>query len=139
MKITILLAAMMSLFILGCGDDDNGDENEADLVGIGAECTVDTDCLQPEDDAGLAQECLTEFTGGYCGIKDCASNEDCPEGSACVDHDNGSEYCFRVCDNKPECNANRAEDVESNCSANIEFVDDTTPDGTKACVPPSGS
>jgi hypothetical protein len=141
MKVTkYLLILLMSVgFVaIGCGDDD-GNENEADEKGVGAQCETSADCQQPEDDAGMAQECLTEFTGGYCGIEDCASNEDCPEGSACVDHDNGNEYCFRVCDNKPECNANRDEDVEANCSANIEFVDDTTPDGTKACVPPSGS
>ena len=136
MKIAIFLAAMMGLFMLGCGDDD-GDENEADEVGVGAQCETSADCLQPEDDAGMPQECLTQFKGGYCGIEDCASNEDCPEGSACVDHDDGQEYCFRTCNEKSECNVNRSEDVESNCSSNIEFVDDTTTG--KACVPPSGN
>jgi hypothetical protein len=119
---------------MGCDDDDS--ETEADLVGVGAECTTDAECLQPEDDAGPVQECLTQFKGGYCGIEDCASNEDCPEGSVCVDHED-AEYCFRRCNDKSECNVNRSPEVESNCSANIEFVDDTTTG--KACVPPSGS
>jgi hypothetical protein len=136
MKITLcLLAVLVALGFVACGDDDGG--TEADRVGVGADCVTDDGCLQPEDDAGPRLECLTQFKGGYCGIEDCASNEDCPEGSACVDHDDGSEYCFRVCTEKSECNINRSSDVESNCSSNIEFVDDTTTG--KACVPPSGT
>jgi hypothetical protein len=72
---------------------------------------------------------------GYCGLEDCASNDDGPERSACVAHDDGNTYRFRVCDDKPECNVNRSEASESNCSASLDFVD---PDTTlKACVPPS--
>jgi hypothetical protein len=137
MKVTIyLLAIILSFGLMGCDDDDS--ETEADLAGVGAACTTDDQCQQPEDDAGPVQECLTEFTGGYCGVKDCASNEDCPEGSVCVDHD-GTEYCFRICNDKPECNANRDEDVESNCvgGGSVDYVDPTTPKETKACVPPS--
>lgn len=113
---------------LGCSDDDD-DDNEADLLGVGAQCAGDEDCQ--EDD----QSCLTQFKGGYCGVEDCEEDLDCPDGSRCVAHDDGANYCFRVCTDKSECNVNRDPDNESNCSANITFVDDG---GGKACVPPSG-
>jgi len=83
-------------------------------------------------------ECLTQFTGGYCGLEGCEGDADCPEGSACVTHDDGggdANYCFRLCQDKSECNRNRDEENEANCSANITFVDE--PQDRKACVPPS--
>ena len=132
----ILLLSLVLVFI-ACDDDDDGDKNEADEVGVGAQCEDSSDCQQPEDDAGPVQECLTNFTGGYCGIKDCTANADCPEGSACVAHTDGVNYCFRQCAEKPECNVNRDPEVEANCSANVEWVEEDTPG--KACVPPSGS
>ena len=103
-----------------------GPGTEADELGVGAECSGDADCLD-------GQSCLS-FKGGYCGLNDCALDVDCPEGSACVAHDDGNNYCFRVCANKSECNLNRSPGNESNCSANIEFTDGG---GGKACVPPS--
>lgn len=106
-----------------CGDSGT----EADELGVGAECSAAGDCLEE-------QACLTQFKGGYCGVEDCALDVDCPEGSACVAHDDGSNYCFRICVDKSECNLNRGPDVESNCSANVTFTDGG---GGKACVPPS--
>jgi len=109
-----------------CGDDGT----EADQLGVGAECAATSEC-----DEDTNQECLTEFSGGYCGIRDCVSDEDCPEASACIAHDNQTNYCFRVCLDKAECNENRSVDVESNCSSNVVFTDGAQ--GRKACVPPS--
>ena len=109
---------------LACG----GPGTEADEFGVGAECSSGADCF---DD----QACLSQFKGGYCGIEGCAVDLDCPEGSACVAHDDGNNYCFRICTDKSECNLNRSPDNESNCSANIEFTDGG---GGKACVPPTG-
>ena len=100
---------------------------EADELGVGAQCSGNDECLE-------GQSCLTAFKGGYCGIMDCVDDLDCPEGSACVAHDDGVNYCFRICTDKSECNVNRGPDVESNCSANVTFVDGG---GGKACVPPS--
>lgn len=120
----------------GCGDDS--DDVEADRVGVGAACVNNSECkeFQEESETGEpALECLPQFTGGYCGLSDCAANEDCPEGSACVAHTDGTNYCFRMCIDKAECNENRPPDAESNCSANITFVEPGTPG--KACVPPS--
>ena len=109
------------------------DENEADRLGVGAECTVMDDCYQA--DGEIPQDCLRQFAGGYCGVVGCASNDDCPEASACVAHTDGQNYCFRTCLDKSECNVNRSVDNESNCSANIVFTDGAM--GFKACVPPS--
>ncbi len=132
----------------------------ADLVGVGAACTKDEDCNPQVDgdsdndmdldsdleiaEIGETEEgtimkkfCLTEFTGGYCGIKDCSEDADCPSGSKCVIHDNGSNYCFLNCVEKVDCNSNRPDDVQSNCVGNTTFVEEEVE--VKSCVPPSGT
>ena len=111
------------LFAWGCGG------NDADALGIGAECTVNDDCNVDDD-----QTCLS-FKGGYCGRQGCTGDVDCPDDAACVAHTDGINYCFRLCVDKVECNENRTVDNEANCSANITFVDE--PQTRKACVPPS--
>lgn len=131
---------MLALVGGGCSCGNDGGV-PADLYGVGAQCTVATDCLQPDPpcDAAIAscfvQECLLQFKGGYCGITGCVSDAECPLGSACVTHDDGINYCFRICSNKSQCNVNRDPDEEANCSSNVDFVN---PNQTaKACVPPS--
>ena len=122
-----------AVFVMGCGDSSS---TEADRLGVGAECDESAECDSADED--LTLDCLAEFTGGYCGLEGCAGDEDCPEGSACVTQVEGAEaanYCFRVCRDKPECNENRTEANESNCSSNVVFVDDRSE--RKACVPPS--
>ena len=124
----LLLVVGTGLFVLGCGDGST----EADRIGVGAQCTASAECESPE---GFELTCLTQFTGGYCGLEGCMGDDDCPEGSACVAHTDGKNYCFQVCRDKPECNRNRSPDNEANCSSNIDFVDE--PKERKACVPPS--
>jgi hypothetical protein len=135
MKSARLLLAGLSFFglscLLGaCGDDDGEGLSEAQRHGVGAACTKDDDCYYKE--TKLA--CLP-FKGGYCGLEGCEGNEDCPPGSACVEHDDGQNYCFLTCADKIECNPTRPPDIEANCSSNITFVDNEN--GAKACVPPS--
>jgi hypothetical protein len=125
--ILIMITAMFS--IVSCGDDDDNN-NEANTLGVGAQC-VDTE----ECDVENGQECLLDFKGGYCGISQCITDEECPQGSRCVAHDDGVNYCFLVCLDKDECNINRGVDFESNCSSSITFVEE--PQDSKACVPPS--
>ena len=133
----LVVCLASATLLLGCGDDDGG--NAADRLGVGAQCSSDDDCLQSAVDGGISQTCLTQFKGGYCGVEDCSSAADCPMGSDCVAHDDGSNYCFRTCANKPECNLNRDLDNEANCSSSVDYVQ-TPKDATqKACVPPSGS
>jgi len=107
---------------------DEGFFNEADQVGVGAECATIDDC-------GLGQICLTNFRGGYCGQVGCAVDFDCPAGAGCVAHTDGNQYCFLVCDLKSECNNNRSVINEANCSSSITWVEK---DNGKACVPPAG-
>jgi hypothetical protein len=121
-----------SLLFVACGED----EDAADKLGIGAQCSANADCANDQED-GPALSCLTNFKGGYCGVSQCASNADCPGSSACVTHDDGKNYCFRTCAAKADCNANRDAANEANCSARITFADANT--SGKACVPPSGS
>lgn len=109
---------------MACGGDD------ADSLGVAAECSSTEQCDDEND-----QVCLLSFKGGYCGIQGCASDLDCPEDAACITHDDQQNYCFRTCANKPECNANRSEENEANCSSSVVFTDGDM--GRKACVPPS--
>ncbi|MEZ4470446.1 MAG: hypothetical protein R3F60_06515 [bacterium] len=125
----MFVLALISLTAVACDDDDGGG-SEAQRRGIGAACEVSDDCLQ-ETDAGV--DCLP-FKGGYCGAQGCGADADCPAGSACVNLD-GTPYCFLVCTDKPECNTHRAAEDESNCSANLDFLEERA--GRKVCVPPS--
>lgn len=125
--LTCITAAL--LFTPACSDED-----AADQLGIGAQCAANADCAS-DDDVSLS--CLTSFKGGYCGVQDCTSDADCPGSSACVTHDDGKNYCFRLCADKAECNANRDAANESNCSSSVTFVEGKT--SAKACVPPSGT
>ena len=114
--------------IIGCGDGTT----EADRVGVGAECSSTAECPAPME---VQLECLTQFKGGYCGLEGCQGDVDCPEGSACVTHSDGKNYCFRECLDKPDCNLNRSVENESNCVGSIAFVDPRN--DRKACEPPS--
>jgi hypothetical protein len=115
---------LMVLALVACGGD------EADELGVGAQCTSNTDC-NPD----IGPTCLTQFKGGYCGLTGCTVDADCPDASACVQHD-GMNYCFRTCADKAECNANRDAANEANCSGTADFVEGAQ--GRKACVPPNG-
>jgi len=129
----LLLIATMALatmaLAVACGDDDDDGVSEAHQKGVGVACTSRNDC--PE----TAPECLNQFREGYCGVSDCTGDQDCPQGSGCVAHDDGNNYCFLLCHDKPECNYFRPADAESNCTSSVDFVDGSQ--GSKACVPPS--
>ncbi|MBI2390116.1 MAG: hypothetical protein HYV09_11060 [Deltaproteobacteria bacterium] len=118
--------AVVSVSVAACGDDSSG--SEAQRRGVGAACTSNADCVE------AGQTCLG-FKGGYCGVQGCSKAGDCPGGSACVAHTDGKNYCFLICNDKPQCNTFRPVDVEANCSSSVTFVDGTK--GAKACVPPS--
>jgi hypothetical protein len=125
------LALLATASLSACGDDDEGAGlTAAQRHGVGAACTADSDCFV--GDTHL--RCLT-FKGGYCGLEGCQQTADCPPGSACVAHDDGNNYCFLLCVEKPECNYTRAPDSEANCSSKITFTDGGK--DSKACVPPS--
>ena len=115
---------LIALVCLGCSD------NKADSLGVGAQCTMTSDC-----NTDLHEICLP-FKGGYCGLEGCAHDADCPTDSACIAHTDGQNYCFRTCTDKSQCNANRDPINEANCSSTATFVDGTN--GRKACVPPNG-
>jgi hypothetical protein len=118
-----LMMMLAGATFVACGSD-------ADDIGVGAQCTMNNECNQ--DDG--AQTCLP-FKGGYCGLMGCANDDDCPDASACITHTDQVNYCFRICVDKPDCNANRDVENESNCSSSVTFVEGSM--GRKACVPPS--
>ncbi len=117
----VLVVAALTFGFAACG-------NDADDLGVGAQCSVDADC---NEDNG--QKCLG-FKGGYCGIEGCTKDSECPDDSRCVNHDDGKAYCFLVCEEKATCNANRDAEFESNCSSSVTFVESAK---GKACLPPS--
>jgi len=121
----ILCAFIVAAGVFGCGSG----QSEAIRRGVGSACAMNSDCTEK------GQVCLTEFKGGYCGVSGCLHDTDCPAGSACVT-ENGTNYCFLICLEKPDCDPNRTVDVESNCTSSISFVDPTN--GRKVCNPPSG-
>ena len=135
-----LMALSLALLITGACGDGGDDGVEADLLGVGAACAEDAACptiaRESEDGEDFVLVCLSQFKGGYCGLQGCTSHAECPEASACVSMDDGNNYCFRQCLDKPECNENRDADEEANCSSSVTFVEPDTPG--KACVPPSG-
>lgn len=122
--------------LLAVGSASCADENAADRIGVAWSCTTNADCPEVECDVEPCPvlQCLTQFSGGYCGLADCISDAECVEGSACVRHDDGRNYCFRLCTDKPQCNRHREPSVEANCSSSVEFVE---PQSARACVPPS--
>lgn len=126
----LLLVLCASLPQQACGSDDDTGLTEAQRHGVGASCTVDADCF-----VGDTKLVCLPFKGGYCGLEGCESSDQCPPGSACVAHDDGRNYCFLLCNDKPECNYTRPVDVSANCSSKITFADAAK--SSKACVPPS--
>ena len=127
--VCVICCLLLAGMAIGCGDGST----EADRIGVGAECTASAECASPDE---IELDCLTRFKGGYCGLAGCTGDADCPEGSACVTHDeDGENYCFRVCQDKPDCNRNRSPEDESNCVGSINFVEPRNE--RKACEPPS--
>jgi hypothetical protein len=125
MPTAIKVIALAALIVGSCGSDGT----EADRKGVGAQCASANQC-------GDNQECLP-FRGGYCGLRGCTADAMCPAGSACVQHTDGSNYCFRICVDKVDCNRNRSVDNEANCSSNVTFVEAAST--RKACVPPASA
>src|SRR5262245_52806013 len=111
----ILCAFVVVVAAFGCGSG----QSEAIKRGVGSACAMNGDCTEK------GQVCLLEFKGGYCGVAGCTHDTDCPAGSACVISDNGANYCFLICVEKPDCNVKRTVDNESNCTSSLTFLDGT--------------
>ncbi len=123
----LMAVALVVTASLSCGD------SSSDRIGIAGECAQDADCRKVDD---FQLTCLTAFKGGYCGLAGCTQDADCPTDSVCIAQ-GGVNYCFRVCVDKPECNANRTLANEANCVASVTHVGGTST--AKVCVPPSGN
>jgi hypothetical protein len=122
----LVMSVVAVVFSLSCDDG-----TEAQRRGVGAACSATLACSES------GQNCLTQFKGGYCGVAGCTDDTDCPSGSACVTHDDGMNYCFLICNVKPDCNRSRSVDVEANCSSSAVLL--VEPKDRKVCTPPSGA
>lgn len=132
-SIALILVACCFATACGADDDDDGAANEAVRRGVGAACTADPDCTEP------GQTCLTDFKGGMCGIADCTSSAECPDGSVCVaDPDLARNFCLLVCNDKADCNVHRSAAEEANCSSTLNEIDmGGTGTDPKVCRPPT--
>lgn len=132
-----LLTVLLSVQGVACGGPKD-DDTEADRLGVAASCKETAECPEVEIAGEMVQlDCLTQFDAGYCAIRGCDSALDCPGGATCVAHE-GTNYCFRECVDKSECNVNREPDHEANCSSNFDYADSADDvSGVKACIPPS--
>lgn len=126
------LLALVSILV-GCGGTD------ADELGVASTCEQTDNCPAVMIDGEEVQlSCLTQFDSGYCAIEGCNNATDCPMGSTCIAHEDGTNYCFRDCVDKAECNANRPPESAANCSSNFDYASSSDErNGVKACIPPS--
>jgi hypothetical protein len=111
-----------------CRSSGGGGENRKVCVpgdcGVGASCTEDAHC-----DPDL--ECLDDLNGGYCGMRDCASNAECPQASVCVTIDD-TNVCVRTCDVQSDCGFCRHPDFAATCTTDVTYVEGAS---VQVCVP----
>lgn len=111
-----------------CRSSGGGSANRKVCVpadcGLGASCEGEGDC-----DPGL--ECLTDFDGGHCGVRDCTANADCPQDGVCVTLGD-TNVCLRPCVAESDCTLCRGEDVGATCRDDVEYVETGM---TPVCVP----
>jgi hypothetical protein len=89
MRRTLLLFA-----IVACGHaEDFGGERPVPTRTVGATCGSDADCDQLCERGG-------RFPGGFCTLR-CHSNPECPEGTVCINRDNG--ICMYPCATHSDC------------------------------------
>lgn len=133
-SLVLALAVVASSLGLACSDDDPT-PTEAEQLELGAHCMNDAQCdLRAEGvDSEFRPICLDGFEGGSCGLLRCGMHDECPEGSACIGHDDGFNYCFALCDETADCNRHRADDVAAVCMEGMRSIG---PDLGTVCVPP---
>lgn len=76
-----------------------GGSGGSGMSGIGGPCIDDNDCM-------MGQECITQFPGGYCTIRNCDPDnaDSCPMGTVCLGGGGiGSFGCFVECMTAAEC------------------------------------
>ncbi len=63
---------------------------------VGSSCTTDRDCLN------ICRTGDDNFPGGYC-TRACASDNDCPGGTACIRRGNNENICAVTCRQASDC------------------------------------
>lgn len=93
---TTVLLSTFFLFGIACGhaEDFNGSERPLPSSQVGNACDQDSDC---------SQYCAKgkEFPNGFCTLRNCRANTDCPEGTVCITEDNG--VCVFPCGVPLDC------------------------------------
>jgi hypothetical protein len=111
-------ALWLALFaIAACGGDDVGTEGKL----VGGPCAFSSEC----DESG-GSLCLLEesFPGGTCAVR-CANQDQCPDGSRCVNKNTG--ICLLSCGGADDCRAGYA----------CEILDDQEGGGASTvCIAP---
>ena len=94
--LTSLVAALL-LVGPSCGHaEDFSEDRPEPSPEVGAACSDDDECNQ---------YCIrdNDFPGGFCTIRSCRSNVDCPEGTVCVQNEGG--VCLFPCGSPRDCTA----------------------------------
>lgn len=102
-----------------CRSSGGGQNNRKICVpgacGLGASCSADADC-------GPNLECLDEVDGGFCGVRDCASNADCPVDSLCISHA-GINHCAPTCAATSDCTFCRYGGPTAACTTDVDYIE----------------
>lgn len=89
-------ALLGMILIAGCGhaEDFGSSDRPEPSTTVGAECANDGDCVQ---------YCSRDqvFPDGFCTIRNCRDNRDCPDGTVCITEDHG--VCVFPCEDNLDC------------------------------------
>jgi len=88
--IQMSFAALLLVTVIGCGDGGVGKDGDI----VGGPCTAGG-CA-----GGSTCRVATMYPGGTC-VVDCASQSDCPDGTACVQESGG--VCLLACTDATDC------------------------------------
>lgn len=80
------------------------------LVSAGCAKEIGDDCISNAD-CGADRVCDLAMPGGYCTKSPCTTNG-CPDGSVCIEYEDGGTYCMKHCDGNGDCRGGSYECVE---------------------------
>lgn len=112
-----------------CRSSGGGSENRK--ICVPGDCGVGTGC-DGDDDCDGELSCVTNgFPGGYCTLRDCATNDDCPGENVCGMVE-GAAVCLRPCGRDSDCSFCRDGVEKGRCAEDVELA---SGESASVCVP----
>ena len=84
------------------GEAKPGSDGGSVIIPMNSTGAVGDPCKKDGDCQGAKPHCITGWPNGYCVQSGC-DQSGCPTGSECYEFTNGSHYCLKICDTKPNC------------------------------------